>query len=160
MSKRPNIIFFGIDSLRRDHMSSYGYHRLTTPHIDKYAKKGILFENHFSPSIPTTPGYASMLTGKDCFGTNVVALRHEGPMADEVKTLPEILGDHGYETTCIGFSGNHASRGFQHYLDYESWGPDATGRAPKAQNLNDVAIPELKRLVSGDKPFFLFMRHM
>ena len=31
MSKRPNILFFGIDSLRSDHMSLYGYKRLMTP---------------------------------------------------------------------------------------------------------------------------------
>ena len=75
MSKKfPNILFFGIDSLRRDRMSLYGYPKLTTPHIDAFlAEDSIVFDNMFSPSIPTTPGYASMLSGKDCFGTNVVA---------------------------------------------------------------------------------------
>lgn len=160
MSKKPNILFFGIDSLRRDHMSSYGYDRLTTPHLDKIAEKGVLFENHFSPSIPTTPGYASMLTGMDVFGTDVVALRHEGPLRDGLKTLPEVLGENGYNTTCIGFSGNPSSHGFQNYLDYEAWMPDETGRCPKAENLNDVAIPEIKRLAEKDEPFFLFLRHM
>jgi len=158
--KKPNILFFGIDSLRRDHMSSYGYHRLTTPHIDKYAEGGVLFENHFSPSIPTTPGYASMMTGMDCFGTDVVALRHKGPLGDHVKTLPEILSENGYNTTCVGFTGNPSSRGFDKYIDFEGWVPDETGRVPKAQNLNDVTIPELKRLAAEDKPFFLFLRHM
>ena len=38
MAKKPNLLFFGIDSLRRDHMSLYGYNRLTTPNIDKYLK--------------------------------------------------------------------------------------------------------------------------
>jgi len=34
MAKRkPNLIFFGVDSLRRDHMSLYGYPRRTSPHI-------------------------------------------------------------------------------------------------------------------------------
>lgn len=160
MTKKPNIIFFGIDSLRRNHMSSYGYEHLTTPHLDKIAEQGVLFENHFSPSIPTTPGYASMLTGMDCFGTDVVALRHEGPLRDELKTLPEVLGEQGYNTTCVGFSGNPSSRGFQNYLDYEAWMPDETGRAPKAQNLNEVTIPEIKRLAEQDEPFFLFLRHM
>ena len=42
--KKPNILFFGIDSLRRDHMSHYGYERLTTPHISKYAENGVTFE--------------------------------------------------------------------------------------------------------------------
>ncbi|PAD70329.1 sulfatase [Bacillus sp. 7586-K] len=160
MTKKPNVILFGIDSLRRDRMSSYGYSRLTTPHIDKFAEEGVLFENHFSPSIPTTPGYASMLTGMDCFGTDVVALRHNGPLGEHVKTLPELLGEHGYNTTCVGFTGNPSSRGFQQYLDYEAWQPDETGRCPKAENLNEVTIPELKRLAEDEKPFFLFLRHM
>jgi arylsulfatase A-like enzyme len=158
--KKPNVIVFGIDSLRRDFMSSYGYHRLTTPHIDKIASEGVLFENHFSPSIPTTPAYAAMLTGMDCFGTDVVALRHEGPLGSHVKTLAEILGENGYNTTCVGFTGNPSSRGFENYLDYEAWIPDETGRCPKAENLNAVAIPELKRLAEEEKPFFLFLRHM
>ena len=70
MSKKlPNLLFFGIDSLRRDHMSHYGYGRLTTPNISKYAEGGVTFENCFSAHIPTTPGYANMMTGRDCFGT-------------------------------------------------------------------------------------------
>ncbi|OAS82835.1 MULTISPECIES: sulfatase [Metabacillus] len=160
MAKKTNVILFGIDSLRRDRMSAYGYNRLTTPHIDKFAEAGVLFENHFSPSIPTTPGYASMLTGMDCFGTDVVALRHNGPLGEHVKTLPEILLENGYNTTCVGFTGNPSARGFQKYLDYEAWQPDDSGRCPKAQNLNDVTIPELKRLAEEDQPFFLFLRHM
>ncbi|ALS28345.1 sulfatase [Paenibacillus sp. 32O-W] len=158
--RKPNLLFLGIDSLRRDHMSGYGYAKLTTPHIDRYAQGGVLFENHFSPSVPTTPGYASMLTGMDCFGTDVVALRHNGGLGGHVKTLAEVLNDNGYNTTCIGFTGNPSSRGFQTYLDYEGWAADPGGRSPKAENMNRVAIPELKRLAAADKPFFLFLRHM
>ncbi|MGY4691031.1 sulfatase family protein [Salibacterium sp. K-3] len=159
--KKPNVIIFGIDSLRRDYMSSYGYHHQTTPHIDRFAEEGVLFEQHFSPSIPTTPAYANMLMGGDCFDTNVVGLRHQGPVGDEnKKTLAEILGENGYQTTCVGFTNNPSSRGFQNYLDYEAWLPDETGRCPKAENLNNVAIPELKRLEQEEEPFFLFLRHM
>ncbi|QGQ96566.1 sulfatase [Paenibacillus psychroresistens] len=158
--KLPNLLLLGIDSLRRDHMSGYGYKRLTTPHIDRFSQTGVLFEQHFSPSIPTTPGYASMLTGMDCFGTDVVALRHGGDVGEHVTTLAELLEQNGYNTTCIGFTGNPSSRGFQNYLDYESWGADHTGRSPKADNMNRVAIPELKRLKEEGKPFFLFLRHM
>jgi len=160
MKRKSNLLLIGIDSLRRDHMSLYGYSRLTTPHIDKYAARGTVFENAFSPHIPTTPGYSSMFTGMDCFGTDVVALRHPGGLGTHVKTLAEILGDEGYHTTCVGFSGNPASRGFQKYLDFEGWGSWEKGRSPKAENLNAVTIPELKRLAGQRKPFFLFLRHM
>jgi arylsulfatase A-like enzyme len=160
MVKKPNLILFGIDSLRADHMSLYGYPGLTTPHMDKLASGGSAFESCFSPHIPTTPGYASMLTGMDCFSTDVVALRHSGPLGSHVKTLSEVLGRRGYNTTCVGFSGNPASRGFQKYIDFVGWGSWEAGRSPKAENLNAVTIPEMKRLAGEDKPFFLFMRHM
>jgi len=119
-----------------------------------------VFENCFSPHIPTTPGYTSMFTGMDCFGMDVVALRHQGGLGSYLRTLAEILGGEGYSTTCVGFSGNAASRGFQKYLDFSGWGSWNSGRSHKAENLNDVAIPELKSLAAGDKPFFLFLRHM
>ncbi len=160
MKKRPNLILFGIDSLRADHMSLYGYPRLTSPHLDKYASRGVVFSNVISPSIPTTPAYTSMFTGMDCFSTDVVALRHKGGLGAHLKTLAEILGEQGYNTTCVGFSGNPASRGFQKYLDFEGWGSWEQGRSPKAENLNKVTIPELKRLAGEDEPFFLFLRHM
>ncbi len=158
--KLPNILFFGIDSLRRDHMSHYGYHRLTTPHIGKYAQSGVTFENCFSPHIPTTPGYANMLTGRDCFGTGVVGLSQK-TIAPGVPVLAEMLRERGYDTTCIGFEGNAAGRGFDRYIGFKGWGPDHDdGRAHKAQNLNEVALPELERLAQGGKPWLLFMRHM
>lgn len=158
--KMPNILFFGIDSLRRDHMSHHGYHRLTTPHISAFAQGGVTFDNCYSPSIPTTSGYASMLTGKDCFGTNTVALRHKGDMAPGIKTLAEVLRENGYTSTCVGFDGNPAARGFDQYLTYAAWGSWEQGRSRKAENLNDLALPELERLAGQDKPFLLFMRHM
>ena len=141
-------------------MSCYGYQRLTTPHIDRFAQSGTLFERCYSPHIPTTSAYASMLTGMDCFSTQVVALRHKGPLRPEVKTLAEILRGVGYNTSCVGFEGNPGSRGFDKYFDYPAWGSWAEGRSPKAQNLNNAAIPELNRLIDRDDPFFLFLRHM
>ena len=169
MKKKLNLLFFGIDSLRRDHMSLYGYDRLTTPHLEKYLSDGVVFENCFSPSVPTTPGYSSMMTGLNIFSTDVVALRHQGDMAPGVKTLSEILGERGYNTSCVGFEGNVGGRGYQKYLGYSGWGAGADGRAHKAEGLNEAAIPELARLAklakdakdkNEDKPFFLFLRHM
>jgi arylsulfatase A-like enzyme len=60
----------------------------------------------------------------------------------------------------VGFSGNPSSRGFDKYLDYAGWGSWNEGRSPKAENLNEVAIPELDRLAKQRDPFFLFLRHM
>jgi arylsulfatase A-like enzyme len=158
--KPLNVILLGIDSLRADHLSSYGYNRLTTPHLDRLATQGVLFERNYSAHVPTTSAYASMLSGQDCFSTTVVALRHRGGLPDHIETLPEILKTQGYNTSCVGFTGNPSSRGFDEYLDYPSWGNWAAGRSPKAEKLNEVALPELERLASQKDPFFLFLRHM
>jgi len=157
---KPNILLIAIDSLRADHMSCYGYPRLTTPHMDRFAQECVLFENTFSAHIPTTSAYASMLTGMDAFSTQVVALRHQGGLRPEVKTLAEVLRDFGYNTTCVGFTGNPSSRGFDTYLDYPAWGSWNEGRSPKAEDLNKVTVPEIDRLLDDDKPFFMMLRHM
>ena len=157
MNKHQNLIFFGVDSLCREHMSLHGYNRLTTPHIDHYFRNGIVFENCISPSIPTTPAYASMLTGMDCFSTGIVALRHVGDIACGIKTLPEILREHGYTTTCVG---HEYLRGFDKHLQFAGWGSWEEGRSPKAEKLNEVALPELERLAAQQQPFMLMLRHM
>jgi len=158
--KKPNILLIGIDSLLSTHMSCYGYRHHTTPHIDRFAEGGVLFEDTFSPNVPTTPGYACMLTGMDIFSTQCVALRHRGGLRPEVTTLPEILREEGYNSTVIGFGGNPASRGFDNYLDYRAWGGRDQGFLPKAEKLNEVACPEIERLAGEDAPWFLMLRHM
>ena len=49
------------------------------------------------------------------------------------KRWRKILRDVGYDTTCVGFSNNPGSRGFDTYLDFSGWGPDESGRSPKAK---------------------------
>ncbi len=156
--KLPNILFFGIDSIRADRMSCYGYERQTTPHLDKLASQGVLFENYFSPIVPTTPAYAHMLTGHDVISTQVVSLHHREPV-DYVPWLAEMLGKLGYQSLCVGFDGGFY-RGFDKYLNYQAWLSWEDRPAYKANNLNDVTIPELNRMAEDDQPFFIFLRHM
>jgi len=160
MPKRlPNILMFAIDSIRRDHMSCYGYPRLTTPYFDRLAAQGTLIENAFSAYIPTTPAYSSMLTGRDVIATQTVSLSPKGPLDKSQPTLPEILKRAGYTSTCVGFDGGFY-RGFNKYLTFEGWPSWEERPARKAENLNAVAIPALGRLHKSGKPWLLFLRHM
>src|SRR5207247_9996393 len=45
----PNILVIVLDTLRADHLSSYGYSRTTSPEIDRIAKHGVLFEHAIAP---------------------------------------------------------------------------------------------------------------
>jgi len=157
MRKKMNLVLFGIDSLRADHMSCYGYRRLTTPHLDKVAREGVLFEDAYSPYIPTTPGYTAMLTGMDVVSNQMVSLRAKGPIDPSIRLLPEILGGKGYVSACIGFDGQFY-RGFDRYENYKAWMSWEEAPGHKAEALNEKALPLLESM--ADKPFFLFMRHM
>ncbi len=158
--KHPNILFFGIDSLRRDRMSCYGYERLTSPHLDRLASEGTLFEESFSTHIPTTSGYANMLTGLDVFGTDRVSLREPGPIMDSVATLPEILRKKGYVSEGVGLD-DRLCKGFDKYHGFAgSWGGWESRPLRKAEEMNNVTLPILDRLAKGSKPWLLFLRHM
>jgi len=157
MKDEINLVIFGIDSLRANHMSCYGYHRLTTPHIDKVASKGVLFEDAYSPYIPTTPGYTTMLSGMDVVTHQMVSLRPKGPIDPGIRLLPEVLHGKGYVSACIGFDGEFY-RGFDRYENYPAWMSWEEAPGHKAEALNEKALPLLESM--ADKPFFLFMRHM
>ncbi|MEN8160592.1 MAG: sulfatase-like hydrolase/transferase [Myxococcota bacterium] len=43
MGLAPDVILVSIDTLRADHLSSYGYHRMTTPHLHALAEEGDRF---------------------------------------------------------------------------------------------------------------------
>jgi arylsulfatase A-like enzyme len=158
---RPNLLIFAIDSLRADHCSAYGYPRVTTPYADRLASRGVLFQNHYSAYIPTTPAYTTILTGRDVMAHEMVALSPKGPIDPQIATLPEVLRKHGgYTCVRIGFSGDFF-RGFNRYETYdEGWYAWEDRPARKAENLNGKAIPALEELVKQKDPWMLFIRHM
>src|SRR5258708_2686863 len=161
MPSRPmNVLLFVVDSLRADHMSCYGYNRLTTPYADRLATEGVLFENCYSAYIPTTPAYTTIFTGTDVMTHELVSLTPKGPIADDIKLMPELLREAGYASVRVGFGGDFF-RGFDQNLKYdEGWYAWEDRPARKAENLNGVAIPALEELVKSKQPWLLFMRHM
>ncbi|UCH95012.1 MAG: sulfatase [Candidatus Aminicenantes bacterium] len=97
--KKPHVFIYLIDTLRADHMSCYGYSRKTTPYIDQFAKKGILFKNCFAAASWTKPAVGSILTG-------LYPNRHRGEdnedrLSTEVETIAEVLKSNGYTTIYI-----------------------------------------------------------
>ncbi|MEW6067961.1 MAG: sulfatase [Nitrospirota bacterium] len=98
---RPNILLISIDTLRADHLSCYGYHRKTTPNIDKLASEGTIFRQNYSTGVWTPPGHASMLTGLYVSEHGVYG---ERKLADNVPTIATILKENAYQTA--GFVNN------------------------------------------------------
>lgn len=94
-----NVILIIIDTLRADHMSLYGYERQTTPFIDEYSERGIIFENAMAPSSWTTPSMASMFSSRYA-GMN--GMDHwEDKLPNGLVTIAETLAEKGYFTKAI-----------------------------------------------------------
>jgi len=74
------IIYFDIDTLRADHLGCYGYHRNTSPNIDKIANEGVKFTNCFCSDAPCLPSRASLFSGR--FGIHTGIVGHGGTAAD------------------------------------------------------------------------------
>jgi len=65
MSEDPrNIVLLSADALRADHLSSYGYHRETSPVLDELAEESIRFSNAYSASSHTREAVPALLTGE------------------------------------------------------------------------------------------------
>jgi arylsulfatase A-like enzyme len=58
----PNIVRILVDTLRRDHLSCYGYRRRTSPSIDRLAQESKLYTRAISPGAWTVPSQASIFT--------------------------------------------------------------------------------------------------
>lgn len=60
----PSFVFVLVDTLRRDHLGTYGYPRATTPFIDQLAESGAVFEGAVAQSPWTAPSMASLWTSR------------------------------------------------------------------------------------------------
>jgi arylsulfatase A-like enzyme len=129
-----NVVLITIDALRADHLSCYGYERNTSPNIDMVADRGYLFTRAIAPSSYTVPSMASLFTSTypsnhgvlygrlaeifpNVFKNFETDVNHAIP--DELPTLADILGNHGYTT--IGVSANlllDESTGFASGFDH------------------------------------------
>jgi choline-sulfatase len=59
----PNVIILVFDTLSARHLSLYGYGRLTSPNLARFAQKATVYHRHYAAGNFTSPGTASLLTG-------------------------------------------------------------------------------------------------
>jgi choline-sulfatase len=77
---KVRILYIDIDSLRPDHLGCYGYHRPTSPHIDRVAAAGVRFENCYASDVPCLPSRTSFASGR--FGIHHGAIGQGGTTAE------------------------------------------------------------------------------
>jgi arylsulfatase A-like enzyme len=94
-----NVLVITIDTLRPDRLGCYGYGRPTSPRIDEFAARSVLFEQVVCSSPKTLPSHTSIFTGQH--PRTHKAISHESVVPQEITTLAEILKGRGYETTAF-----------------------------------------------------------
>ncbi|NIM18704.1 MAG: sulfatase-like hydrolase/transferase [Candidatus Latescibacteria bacterium] len=171
-----------LDALRYDHLHSRGYHRITSPNIDRLANEGVAFLRAYSHGPRTVYAMPSLFTSLyPAFHT----MMHYGdtyvPLPEACITIPEVLKPHGYRTACVvtntylrdkfgmtqGFdvADQFGALHFKlsicwmlHKLRLLKCPYYATHWKPKASEVTDRAIALLRRL--EDAPLFLFAHYM
>ena len=131
------IILIVVDTIRADHLGTYGYERPTSPNFDAWAAEGRLFERAHATSPWTLPSFGSIYTGylPMRHGAGLFENQDEQSVCDEngvpwepldssVPTLAETFQSWGYATGAVvsnpylsNYYGGH--RGFATY-DYSA----------------------------------------
>jgi arylsulfatase A-like enzyme len=143
------IILISLDTLRADHLGTYGYGRNTSPHIDAFAKESVVFETAVVQSPWTLPSHMSIMTSLYPSSHGVVVRNNR--LAEEHVTLAELLREKGYRTAAFAdgafMKGDYGfKQGFDIY-DGDNW----IGIAR--------ILPKAKKWLEENKadPFFLFI---
>ncbi len=157
--RSKNVILISLDTLRADRLGCYGHTRPTSPAIDSFASKSILFSNCFSSAPGTLPSHMAMLTGRYPSGAGYIKVPPErmvstNRIAWNVHTIAEHLKTAGYLTHGITDGGQVKGlfgfrRGFDSYSDSHK-NPEGKGIRANV----DEAIKWLDE--NGSSKFFLF----
>ncbi|TGV01865.1 arylsulfatase [Flavivirga rizhaonensis] len=128
-NKKPNIIYILADDLGYGDVGIYGQTKIKTPIIDKLAKGGLRFTDHYSGQTVCSPSRCALMTGKHMGNASVT---RNGQLLDpDDVTIAELLKSRGYKTGIIGKWGlsegvtsenSPNQQGFDHYFGFDNQG--------------------------------------
>lgn len=105
-AERPNVLIAIADDQSFPHASAYGEPVIQTPGFDEVARRGMLFNNAFTPAPGCSPMRAALLTGQYIWQIREAGT-HASHFPRDLNTFPERLSQSGYN---IGYTG-------------KAWGP-------------------------------------
>ncbi|HEX6225979.1 MAG TPA: arylsulfatase [Chryseolinea sp.] len=103
---KPNILVIFGDDIGYWNVSAYnrGMMGYRTPNIDRIAKEGAIFTDHYAQQ-SCTAGRAAFITGQSCFRTGLLKVGLPGAkegLSEKDPTLADLLKPHGYATGQFG----------------------------------------------------------
>jgi arylsulfatase A-like enzyme len=91
----PSVVLITVDSLRADHLGLYGYSRDTSPNIDAFAERSVVFDAAFTVDTLSGPSHASIMTSLYPVTHGVIYNGYE--LDAGAQTLTEMLRSAGYQ---------------------------------------------------------------
>ena len=154
----PNIVLITVDTLRADHLGSYGYHRPTSPQLDELAARGVRFDRAWSQAPWTLPSMATAHTS--LYPSQHRAVRAETPLSRKWVTLAEVLQNAGYRTLAVVshlFVGRRLGldQGFAVFDESNARGDDAV----TSPHITATALKTLGSEMPLSRPFFLWVHY-
>ena len=148
------IFLITIDTLRADHLGSYGYPRKTSPFLDLLASNGVLFENAFASTSATTPSHASIFT--TLYPIQHKVLRNGYRLDDSFYTIAEFLKENGYLTGAVvstdyHFIASNLHQGFDYFNEPQT---NQEFRYRSAEESVNKSIKYLESMPKKGKLFF------
>ena len=111
-----HVILISIDTLRADHLACYGHPTVRSPHFDRLAAEGILFESAIAAAPTTLASHTSLLTGT--FPHTHGTPRNSFVVNARNVTLAETLKQAGFSTAAfIGSFALHSRFGLGQGFD-------------------------------------------
>ncbi|MCJ7820869.1 MAG: arylsulfatase [Bacteroidales bacterium] len=103
----PNIVYILADDLGYGDLSCYGQQKFSTPNIDKLAREGMMFTQHYTGCTVSAPSRSSLMTGLHTGHTPIRGNKGwepEGnwPLPADSYTVGEMLKSRGYVTGAFG----------------------------------------------------------
>lgn len=159
---RPSILLITVDTLRRDHLSCYGYFRETSPVIDRLAAEGILFERALASMASTYPSHLSLLTGlyphQHGRTSNKDGVKKPYRSVEGCESAAVVLRELGYDTAAfVSSTVLHARTGIGEGFDVFSC-PKAAQKPLKAVKISDGFLEWLEGR-DGERPFFVWLHY-
>ena len=114
MKSRPNILFIQADQLAASVLSAYGHKLVKTPHLDRIAARGAVFENAYTPNPICASSRFSMMSGQ--YSSRIGAFDNASEFPASVPTFAHYLRSLGYATCLSGkmhFVGPDQLHGFE-----------------------------------------------
>ncbi|MBM3296180.1 MAG: sulfatase [Candidatus Aminicenantes bacterium] len=174
---KKGIILVVLDSLRRDHLSHFGYERAVSPFLDGLMREGILFRNAYAAAPQTVPSVSSLITGLypyrhgSHFFSEGQSYHPTRPVSDgglplvreDNLLLAEAFKEKGYRTAMAtsnpgvrdiyGFA-----QGVEHYRYIDCFSESAAGFCDGLE-VNKLLAEDILPKVEDDG-FFIFLHYM